>query len=268
MLLRYRLLIVILMIVCFLWISAGTDVTGAESSSFFIKVVLNGKPLAEKGICHKGFAYIPLKALAEAMGVPYKSDAKKRSASLNGKPIKGTALMNGGIFYIPATSVGENTGAKVKFDVKNRVISITGGKAVAETPHPFPTPVPTISGPEPFIPVKAENDIFRITVTNVEGVSTVKGHYKPQAGNKYVIIYLSQQNISDEVQIYTGKYALVDNAGEAHDYIEALSNFWLLVLKPGGINFGYLVFEMPQNAIPMKVVLSTTTRPPLTLNLK
>lgn len=262
-----RFLGILILCLCVIWPCTGFGAAGQDSKSFYIKIVVNGKTLKENGICHKGFAYVPLRAVAESMGAPYESDPSKKSASFNSKPIKGTALKQGGVFYIPAMAIAENTGAKVRFDIKNKTVSISGGKFAVATNTPPPTPDAT-PPPESFIPVKAENDVFRVTVTNIEAVSSMKGHYKPQQGNKYVIIYLSQQNISDEVQIYTGKLALIDSNGQAHDYIEALSNFWLLVLRPGGINFGYLVFEVPQNAVPMKVVLSTTTRPPLTLNLK
>jgi len=79
---------------------------------------------------------------------------------------------------------------------------------------------------------------------------------------------LSQQNISDEVQIYSGKFSLVDNTRTAYDYLEGLSNFWLIVLRPGGINFGYLVFEIPASSKPMQLVLHSQTRPPLTAELR
>lgn len=262
-------LIVVLFYLCSIRCSSGF---GQESKSFYIKITLNGKALNDKGLCHKGFAYVPLQAMAQAMGAKYEWDPAKKNVSFNGKPVKGTALKMGSVLYIPAMSIAENTGAKVKFDIKNKEVIIGGGKVdvAVQTPIPKLTPKPeyTPTGPEPFIPVKAQNDVFKLTVTNIETVSSMKGHYKPQPGNQYVIIYLSQQNISDEVQIYTGKLSLIDNNGQAFEYIEALSNFWLLVLKPGGINFGYLVFEIPQSSIPMKIVLSTTTRPPMTLNLK
>ena len=239
------------------------------AGTYFIKVVYNGSAIAESGLYHKDGIYVPLQALANAMHVPFEWDRNKRTASFNGKPIKGTALSEGGILYVPATTLAENVGAKVKYDVRKKTVIITTTKIIVSTPTPTTGPsVTPHTPPEPFIPISATNDIFKITVTNLETVGSMKGHYTPKPGNKFVITYLSQQNISDEVQIYTGKLALIDSNEQAYDYVEALSNFWLLVLKPGGINFGYLVFEIPQNASPMKIILSTTTRPPLTLNLR
>ena len=42
-----------------------------------------------------------------------------------------------------------------------------------------------------------------------------------------------------------GDFSLLDQNNRAYDYIEGLSNFWLVILRPYGINFGYLVFEVP-----------------------
>ena len=269
---RYREALLILIVALAFGLTASAW-GAAASGSYFVKVIYNGTPLAENGLYHKDTIYVPLQALAKAMKVPYEWDRNKRSASFNGKPIKGTALSQGDIIYVPATTLAENVGARVKYDVKQKSVIITVSKIIVSTATPTHTPtytptVITTTAPEPFIPINASNDVFKITVTNLETVTSMKGHYTPKPGNKFVITYLSQQNISDEVQIYTGKLALIDSNEQAYDYIEALSNFWLLVLKPGGINFGYLVFEIPQNASPMKIILSTTTRPPLTLNLR
>jgi hypothetical protein len=119
----------------------------------------------------------------------------------------------------------------------------------------------------PFIPKTSRNSVFSVTVTNMEEMDVIKGYYKPKPNNKFVIVYLSQSNTSDEVQIYTGKFALLDGANSAYDYIEGLSNFWLVILKPGGTNFGYLVFEMPKNARPMNLMLHALNQKPLSISL-
>jgi hypothetical protein len=120
----------------------------------------------------------------------------------------------------------------------------------------------------PFVPRSESNGVFRVSVTNVEVVDSIKDYYKPKPGYKFVIVYLSQQNISEEVQIYTGRFSVLDQDSRSYDYIEGLSNYWLVILRPGGINFGYLVFEVPSDAKPMSTVLHGLNQSPLTVGLR
>lgn len=130
------------------------------------------------------------------------------------------------------------------------------------------SPNQTFSSASPFIPKSETNQTFRVTVTNLEFVDSIKDYYKPKPGYRFVVVYLSQQNISEEVQIYTGRFSLLDQDNHSYDYVEGLSNFWLVILKPGGINFGYLVFEVPGDAKPMKVVLHGLNQAPLSVALR
>jgi hypothetical protein len=252
------------------------DIVSAASDVSFIEMTLNNRLMKQKAVARDGAVYVPLEAVAQALKMPFEWKPDQKRATLNGKPLRGKAYKINGVLYVPAIAMAENSNARIKFDVKKSVLAIFTGAVAVKPLTPTtsipvmatPTSVPTQTAPEPFNPKNASNDVFKITLTNIETVNTMKGHYTPRSGCKFVIIYVSQQNISDEVQIYTGKLALMDSNGQAHEYMDALSNFWLLVLKPGGINFGYLVFEIPTNAVPMQVVLATTTRPPLTLNIK
>ena len=106
-----------------------------------------------------------------------------------------------------------------------------------------------------------------MTVTEVKETDTVKSFYHPSQGHKFVVVFVSQQNISNKIQIYTGRFYLVDDQGNRYDYIEGLSNYWLQVLIPNGINFGSLVFEIPKDRYPAKLVLETYGNPPLVVNL-
>ncbi len=118
-----------------------------------------------------------------------------------------------------------------------------------------------------YVPRSAQNSVFQVTVTNLENVTVIKDFYRPRTGYKFVVVYLSQQNISEQVQIYTGRFSLLDQKNASYDYIEGLSNFWLVILRPFGINFGYLVFEVPTDAKPISLVLHALNQAPLTLNL-
>lgn len=129
-----------------------------------------------------------------------------------------------------------------------------------------PSNVPAFST-DIFRPVTANNAVFSVTVTNIETMNTIKDYYKPRPGYKFITVYLSQQNVSNEVQIYTGRFSMLDQSNTTYDYAEQLSNFWLIILKPGGINFGYLVFEVPQDARPARLLLHALNQAPLSLNL-
>ncbi|NDD28647.1 MAG: DUF4352 domain-containing protein [Proteobacteria bacterium] len=118
-----------------------------------------------------------------------------------------------------------------------------------------------------YVPKSTQNNVFAVTVTNIENVASIKDFYHPRAGYRFVVVYLSQQNVSNEVQIYTGRFSLLDQNNRSYDYIEGLSNFWLVILRPYGINFGYLVFEVPADAQPTRLALHALNQSPLTLNL-
>lgn len=118
-----------------------------------------------------------------------------------------------------------------------------------------------------YVPRSAQNSIFQVTVTNLETLSVIKDFYRPRTGYKFVVAYLSQQNVSEQVQIYTGRFSLMDQKGASYEYIEGLSNFWLVILRPFGVNFGYLVFEVPVDAKPISLVLHALNQAPLTVSL-
>ncbi|MDQ7826242.1 MAG: DUF4352 domain-containing protein [Candidatus Eremiobacteraeota bacterium] len=118
-----------------------------------------------------------------------------------------------------------------------------------------------------FVSKNARNQVFSVTVTNMEQLNSIKNYYKPNAGSKYVVIYISQQNVSEQVQIYTGKFSLSDENNKIYEYQEGLSNFWLVILKPGAINYGYLVFEVPDYVKPERLILHAMNQSPLTLKL-
>ena len=129
-------------------------------------------------------------------------------------------------------------------------------------------PIQARSSGDIFVPRAGQNSIFQVTVTNVQAVGNIKEFYKPRAGHKFVVVYLSQQNISNEVQIYTGKFNLQDVSGNTYNGLDNLSNFWLVVLRPQGINFGYIVFELPLESSAASLTLNTVNQPPLVLPLQ
>lgn len=117
-----------------------------------------------------------------------------------------------------------------------------------------------------YLPRSTQNNIFAVTVTNVETVASIKD-YRPRPEYRFIIVYLSQQNVSNEVQLHTGSFSLLDQNNRSFDYIEGLSNFRLVILRPYEINLGYLVFELPVDAHPTRLALHALNQAPLTLNL-
>jgi hypothetical protein len=126
---------------------------------------------------------------------------------------------------------------------------------------------PTATPPTVFIPRSASNEEFKVTVSDLKESKLVKGLYTPKEGFKFIILTVSQQNLSNKVQLYTGKFVLYDDKGYKYEYIEGLSSYILQVLLPSGMNFGTLVFEIPENNIPSKLVLETYGSTPITLSL-
>ena len=64
-----------------------------------------------------------------------------------------------------------------------------------------------------------------------------------------------------------GNFYLQDQEGNDFEPVTEHSNFMGVVLKPYGVNFGYFVYELPQSAVPIRLVLVTTTQSPVTVNL-
>ncbi|MCX7972205.1 MAG: copper amine oxidase N-terminal domain-containing protein [bacterium] len=118
-----------------------------------------------------------------------------------------------------------------------------------------------------FIPRSAWNEEYKVTVSDMKESKIYKGMYNAQIGYKFVIISVSQQNLSNKVQLYTGKFVLFDNRNIRYEYIEGLSSYVLQILMPMGINFGTLVFEVPETSIPSKLVLETYGSTPIVINL-
>jgi len=245
------------------------------------KVYVNGSQVSAPAVEQDGEVYVSVQSLAKALKISVKWDPNNKVISINGKPVDCKPLLKSNNIYVPAMALGTHIGAEVEMDYSQNMIKINTGKA----PHPnttkeptpaptkVPTPVPNNPTPAPtpkitmFVPHSAENDNFRVTVTNLVYSSIIKNYYTPKSGNRFCTLNISQQNISTNVQIYTGTFSLVDKDGVSYDYLEGLSNFWLQVLQPGGTNFGHLVYEIPATSEPEKLILFSIDQPSLTIPL-
>lgn len=148
-----------------------------------------------------------------------------------------------------------------------RSVSYSGVPSPESKLSTYMTNIPAIQSKGAFAQKSGKNSVFSVTVTDMEEISVIKNRYNASAGNKYFVIYVSQQNISSDVQIYTGKFTLSDENSHIYDYMEGLSNYWLSILKPGGVNYGYLVFEVPKSSRASKLILNALNQPPLAIDL-
>ncbi|MBI2267415.1 MAG: DUF4352 domain-containing protein [Armatimonadetes bacterium] len=273
-------------------VSPCLEAAGELPPSLFV----NGKKIETAPLDKSGILYVPAQSVSSALGLILKWDPSSQTIAIKDKSVQVAPLMKGGVLFVPAESMAEVAGASLEWDPVAKKASFvypppkirpknpetppgigTPPKFVPDkgaivknpqNPRLPENPVPQIQEPEIFIPRSASNGDFFITVTNVERVTVIKDFYRPKPGYRFVIIHLSQQNVSDKVQMYTGRFSLVDAAGRAFDYVEGLSNFWLQILRPGGINFGYLVFEIPDKSSPVQLILHTYNTSPLAVNLQ
>ncbi len=238
----------------------------------------------------KGKTYVPIRPVAKASGYTLSWDQRTRTVTLvkiNTSKYQGyshsaklrTLEVSSSTLSSKSKTTREETVEQRVEELIEKKTSKTKTKTKPRTDESFTLPpVSPKTGPnitfgkgkayrEVFMPRYAKNSEFLVTVTEVKETDTVKSFYHPAKGNKFVVVFVSQQNISNKIQIYTGRFYLVDDQGNRYDYIEGLSNYWLQVLIPNGINFGSLVFEIPKDRYPAKLVLETYGSPPLVVNL-
>ena len=251
-------------------------------------VVFNGVPIS-KFVRKNGMIYASAKEVANTCGATIKYNKHTRDlffsasnnityntiASSNTKSAKNrndltTVYPSSSADKADPTEIIRPTGAK---GTLMEGLKLPSTATFSGVPNPesklstYMTKVPAIQSKGNFSQKSGKNSVFSVTVTDMEEISVIKNRYNAAAGNKYFVIYVSQQNISPEVQIYTGKFTLADENSNIYDYMEGLSNYWLSILKPGGVNYGYLVFEVPKSSRASKLILNALNQPPLSIDL-
>lgn len=250
-------------------------------------VVFNGVPIS-KFVRRNGMIYASAKEVANTCGATIKYNKHTRDLYFSAGNItyntiansntKSATNTNGLATVYPSSSADKEdpteiirpTGAKgtIMEGLKlPRTATFSGVPNPESKLSTYITKVPAIQSKGNFSQKSAKNSVFSVTVTDMEEISVIKNRYNASAGNKYFVIYVSQQNISPEVQIYTGKFTLSDENSNIYDYMEGLSNYWLSILKPGGVNYGYLVFEVPKSSRASKLILNALNQPPLSIDL-
>lgn len=215
--------------------------------------------------------YLPLETVAEALGCSATWNPGRGEVVLNHKP-----------------QVGGNMRAPVTSFVNGHVPEdyTTGGHTPTYLQPPPSTPVrPAPGEPDPlagqrvsaslqregagdiYTPRVARNAAFQVTVTNLEVVNEIRGQYQPRNGHRFIVVYVSQKNVTMNVVLNPGVFYVQDQMGNDYEPMMEFSNFMGVVLKPYGINFGYFVYEMPQQSVPIRLVLVTTNQSPVVVNL-
>jgi len=121
--------------------------------------------------------------------------------------------------------------------------------------------------PAIFGAITQKHDTYTVNINKISYRKKIKNYYTAKSGYHFCILEICQKNISSEIQIYTGAFSLFDTDGHSYDYLEELSTFCLMVLPPGDINFGKLVYEIPVEAVPEKLVLYSVNTPTLSIQL-
>src|SRR5699024_6614885 len=95
------------------------------------------------------------------------------------------------------------------------------------------------------------------------GVDTIGGEYLQQtAQGQYVLVHLDVTNIGSSAQtLFDSAQALIDTEGREHSadssagiYLED-NEMWISDVNPGNTLSGTLVFDIPTDAVPDRVVL-------------
>lgn len=249
-----------------------------------LKVYVDNQDIGVTALERNGVSYVPVTALALALKTSILWNPATEEIVVNGKPFSSVAFMQSGVLYVPVEAVARGLGIPVEWDGRNGAIRLESRPGAADTAGPMvsdtaPEEPPAVPVPDSsqssdasnegfYVPRTSANADFSVTVTNVESSHLVKDYYKPGEGKRFVVVHVSEQNISDQIQMYTGKFTLEDSEGNSYDYLDGLSNFYLQILRPGGINFGTLIFEVPENAAPGSLILQTYGNSPLRIPLQ
>lgn len=217
--------------------------------------------------------YLPLETIAEALG-----------ASATWNPGQGEVVLNR-----TKRLNSPNNIPMVSFQGSHLPDDSTGGGYLKNNLQPAPT-VPTRpapGAPDPvagqrvtaalnrekegagdiYTPRIARNAAFQVTVSNLEVVETIRGHHQPRNGHRFVVIYVSQKNVTMQPVLNPGTFFVQDQQGNDFEPMMEFSNFMGVILKPYGINFGYFVYELPTQSVPVRLVLVTTNQSPVQVNL-
>jgi hypothetical protein len=217
--------------------------------------------------------FLPLETVAEALGASATWNPGRSEVVLN------RTKRHGATNNAPMTSF---QGGHLPEDYT------TGGRTPSQLQPPPTTPVrPAPGSPDPlagqrvaaalerdksgagdiYTPRVARNAAFQVTVTNLELVDQIRGVHQPRNGHRFVVVYVSQKNVTMNPVLNPGVFYIQDQVGNDYEPLTDFSNFMGVALKPYGINFGYFVYELPTQSVPIRLVLVSTSQSPVQVNL-
>jgi hypothetical protein len=180
-----------------------------------LKIYVNGEPIGFSAVEKHGVAYVPLIPMALALKISILWNPSSKTIGIAGKSYRSAALFSRGILYVPLEAVAEAIDAPVELKVKNGkfFVEMRTKKHIAKiapaAPKPPPASLPTqrqtLQSEGFFAPKTAANAYFSVTVTDLETRHLIRDYYKPRNGDKFVVLHISEQNISDQIQMYTGQ---------------------------------------------------------------
>ncbi len=215
--------------------------------------------------------YLPLETVAEAL-----------EASANWNPGRGEVILNRKrtVGALNNTPLWDPSSGHIPNDASQ------GGYVPSHAQPPSmeqPRPAPGIPDPvagqrvaqvlrrsdsgDVYTPRVARNAAFQVTVSNLEVVEQIRGVHQPRNGHRFIVIYVSQKNVTMQPVLNPGVFYLQDQSGNDYEPLQDYSSFLGVVLKPYGINFGYFVYEMPVQSVPIRLVLVTSMQSPVVVNL-
>jgi hypothetical protein len=113
----------------------------------------------------------------------------------------------------------------------------------------------------------ADNRVFKLTVRDVKLAEVLKGvdpPAQPNPGSKFVIVYLTEENLTKSYQT-PGWFVIHDMTGASYSPDPNLSEFSLEVLHPHEVTSGFIVCQIPIATLP--VAIEVLGNPPLSMSL-
>ncbi|MCS6954925.1 MAG: copper amine oxidase N-terminal domain-containing protein, partial [Candidatus Calescibacterium sp.] len=182
-------------------------------------VIIDNMRIYTKVLIYKSQMLLGIKEILQPLGYQIKWNQNTRTITII-PPINKNKDHKANIKIEKNTNNTNNTDDKPKEQQKYEIPFINNGKNKEQ------------SGVKPdqslqivFIPRSAFNEEYKVTVSDMKETKIYKGTYNAQSGYKFVIINVSQQNMSNKVQLYTGKFTLFDNRNTKYEYIEGLSSY-------------------------------------------
>ncbi|MBI3924189.1 MAG: copper amine oxidase N-terminal domain-containing protein [Armatimonadetes bacterium] len=219
---------------------------------------VDGNPVAPDPVEQGGAFLVPLESVARAAGATVKWDAASRRVDVR---TRGSSTTSSGTSWDPGLDSRLPSGWQFPdpHEASSTYPDLASYQAHATPGVQGRSPAKGAdTDPEVFVPRSARDAIYSVTVTNVEKVGSLKGYYSPRGGYSFVIVYMSQKNMTAAPQVDPGRFHVEDDRGNRYPMMDDLSNFYPVIFRPYGINFGYQVYEVPTDARATGLVLSTS----------